>query len=150
MIPHRQTLISMDWPQPKSPIQTDNSTAVVVTNKTIVPRWAKMMDIRFWWLHCCASQDQFCYYWDTGSKTWADYHTKLQYPSPLCRLEWAFTHVIGLHIELTILGEYDVVSMFILGLGWEFQFLVPISGTPIISRILIPFSIPKIPVGFLF
>ena len=24
MIPHRQTLISMGWPQPKSPIQTDN------------------------------------------------------------------------------------------------------------------------------
>ena len=36
------------------------------------------------------------------------------------------------------------------GLGWEFQFLVPISGTPIGSRIPIPFSILEIPVGFLF
>jgi hypothetical protein len=36
------------------------------------------------------------------------------------------------------------------GLGWEFQFLVPISGTPIISRIPIPFLVPKIPVGFFF
>jgi hypothetical protein len=35
-------------------------------------------------------------------------------------------------------------------LGWEFQFLVPISGTPIVSRIPIPFSIPKIPVGNCF
>ncbi len=35
-------------------------------------------------------------------------------------------------------------------LGWEFQFLVPISGTPIVSGIPIPFSIPKIPVGFFF
>ncbi len=76
MIPHRQTLISMGWPQPKSPIQTDSSTAAGVTNKTIVPRWAKMMDMRFWWLHCHASQDQFCDSWDAGSKTWADYHTK--------------------------------------------------------------------------
>jgi len=25
MIPHHQTLIDMGWPQPKSPIQTDNS-----------------------------------------------------------------------------------------------------------------------------
>jgi hypothetical protein len=33
-------------------------------------------------------------------------------------------------------------------LGWKFQFLVPISGTPIVSRIPIPFLIPKIPVGF--
>jgi hypothetical protein len=66
MIPHRQTLIAMGWPQPKNPIQTDNSTAVGVTNKTIVPRWAKMMDMRFWWLRCRASQDQFRYYWDAG------------------------------------------------------------------------------------
>jgi hypothetical protein len=36
------------------------------------------------------------------------------------------------------------------GLGWEFQFSVPISGTPIGSGIPIPFSIPKIPVGFFF
>ncbi len=35
-------------------------------------------------------------------------------------------------------------------LGWEFQFLVPISGTPIVSRIPIPFLIPKIPVGKYF
>ncbi len=50
MIPHRQTLIAMGWPQPKSPIQTDNSTAIGVTNKTIVPHRAKMMDMRLWWL----------------------------------------------------------------------------------------------------
>jgi hypothetical protein len=35
-------------------------------------------------------------------------------------------------------------------LGWEFRFLVPISGIPIVSGIPIPFSIPKIPVGFVF
>jgi hypothetical protein len=45
MIPHHQTLIPISWPQPKSPIQTDNSTAVGVPNKTIVPRRVKMMDI---------------------------------------------------------------------------------------------------------
>ncbi len=55
MISHRQTLISMGWPQPKSPIQTDNSTTARVTNKTIVPRRAKMMDMRFWWLSCRTS-----------------------------------------------------------------------------------------------
>jgi hypothetical protein len=58
MIPHRQTLINMGWPQPKSPIQTDNSTAAGVINNTIVPRQSKMMNMRFWWLHCRASQDQ--------------------------------------------------------------------------------------------
>jgi hypothetical protein len=49
----------MGWPQPKSPIQMDNSTAAGVTNKTIVPRRSKMMDMQFWWLRCHASQDQF-------------------------------------------------------------------------------------------
>jgi hypothetical protein len=35
-------------------------------------------------------------------------------------------------------------------LGWEFQFLVPNSGTPIGSGIPIPFPIPEILVGFFF
>ncbi len=35
-------------------------------------------------------------------------------------------------------------------LGWEFQFSVPISGTPIRSGIPILFLIPKIPVDFFF
>ncbi len=76
MIPHHQTLIDMGWPQPKSPIQMDNSTASGVVNNTIVPCRSKMMDMRFWWLRCQASQDQFRYYWDAGSKNWADYNTK--------------------------------------------------------------------------
>ncbi len=52
MVPHRQTLIDMGWPQPQSPIQTDNSTAVGVTSKTIFPKRSKMMDMRLWWLQC--------------------------------------------------------------------------------------------------
>ncbi len=68
MNPHYQTLIDMGWPQPKNPIQSDNSTAAGITNNTIVPCRSKMMDMQFWWLHCQESQDQFCYYWDAGSK----------------------------------------------------------------------------------
>ena len=41
MIPLRNTLIEMGWPQPQTPIQTDNSTAVVFTNKTIVNKSTK-------------------------------------------------------------------------------------------------------------
>jgi hypothetical protein len=76
-IPHCQTVINIGWSQPKSSIQTDNSTAAGVTNNTIVPCRSKMMDVHFWWLRCRKSQDQFCYYWwDTGTKNWADYYTK--------------------------------------------------------------------------
>ncbi len=35
-------------------------------------------------------------------------------------------------------------------LDWEFRLLVPISGTPTGDGIPIPFTIPKIPVGFYF
>ena len=76
MVPHRQTLINMGWPQPRSQVQTDNSTLIGVTNKTIVAKRAKMMDMRLWWLRCPGSPKQFRYYWDAGSKNWADYSTK--------------------------------------------------------------------------
>jgi hypothetical protein len=36
MVPLCQTLIKMGWPQPCTPIQMDNSTAIGVTNLTIV------------------------------------------------------------------------------------------------------------------
>ena len=41
MIPLRNTLIEMGWPQPQNPIQTDNSTAVGFTNKKIVNKATK-------------------------------------------------------------------------------------------------------------
>ena len=76
MVPLRQILIKMGWPQAKSPIQTDNSTAVGVTNKTIVPKQAKPMNMRFYWLRCRDSQGQFRFYWAPGHLNWANYSTK--------------------------------------------------------------------------
>ena len=64
----RQTLIKMRWPQPPSPIQTDNSTAVGVVNQTIVPWRIKSMDVLFQWLHCRKSQGKFRFYWSPGAK----------------------------------------------------------------------------------
>jgi hypothetical protein len=52
MVPLHQTLIKMGWPQPRTPIQMDNSTAIGVTNLTIVPHKTKSIDLRLWWL-CC-------------------------------------------------------------------------------------------------
>jgi hypothetical protein len=76
MAPLCQTLIKIGWPQPRMPIQTDNSTVVGITNLTIVPQKTKSMDLCLWWLCCRESQQQFCYYWDKGSNNWADFHTK--------------------------------------------------------------------------
>ena len=50
MIPLRNKLIEMVWPQPQTPIQTDNSTAVGFTKKTIVNKATKSSDMKLWWL----------------------------------------------------------------------------------------------------
>ena len=42
----RNILIGMGWPQPKSPIQKDKSTAVGFTNKTIVNKATISADIK--------------------------------------------------------------------------------------------------------
>jgi len=76
MVPIHQTLIKMGWSQPKSPIQTDNSTTHgVITNK-IIPKVTKTMNMRFWWLHNQETQQEFRYYWQPGTLNWADYWIK--------------------------------------------------------------------------
>ncbi len=62
IVPLRQTLIKMGWPQPCTPIQTDNSTAIGITNLTIVLQKTKSMDLCLWWFCCRESQQQFRYY----------------------------------------------------------------------------------------
>ena len=59
MVTMRQTLQEMKWPQPKYPLQTDNSAAAGVVNNTIAPRKLKTMDCRLHWLRCRESQGQF-------------------------------------------------------------------------------------------
>ena len=79
MVPMRQTLIEMGWPQPPTPIQTDNTTAEGVVNNTIVAKKLNSMDLRLHWLRCREAQKQFRFYWDKGPNNWGDYHTK-QHP----------------------------------------------------------------------
>ena len=50
MIPLRNTLIEMGWHQPPSSVQCDNSTATGITNKSMVNKMLKSMDMRLWWL----------------------------------------------------------------------------------------------------
>ena len=76
MVPLRQTLGEMGWPQPRSPIQVDNSTAVGVANSTIIPKRTKAMDMRFHWLRYREAQHQFRFFWAPGAANLADYSTK--------------------------------------------------------------------------
>jgi hypothetical protein len=78
-----KTVVSMWWTleelghlQPRTPIQTNNSTAHALLTNKILPKALKAMDMQFHWLRCRAAQDQFCYYWRPGTQNLADYWTK--------------------------------------------------------------------------
>ena len=62
MVPLRQALTEMGWPQGKSSIQTDNSTAGGVVNNTIVPKRLKFMNMRLHWLRCRDAQVQLRFF----------------------------------------------------------------------------------------
>ena len=66
MVSLQQAPIEIRWPQPTSPLQTDNSNAANVTNNIIVPRQTKAMDMLFYWLRCDAAQDQFRFFGPRG------------------------------------------------------------------------------------
>ena len=76
VVPLRQTLKEMKWPQPRSLIQKDNSTANGFANQTIIPKKTTSMDMIFYWIRCQDSQGQFRYYWSPGTTNRVDYHTK--------------------------------------------------------------------------
>ena len=90
MVPLGHTLIEIKWPQGQSPIQTDKSTAVGVTNNTIICKSTKSMDMRFHSLCFCMVQGQFILYWAPGTEDLGDYNTK--YHPPLYYLDHRPTH----------------------------------------------------------
>ena len=77
----RNILTEMGYPQPPTPLQTDNSTADGVVNNTVQPKRTKSMDMRFQWLRCREAQNQFRIYWRPGKTNLADYFTKHHSPA---------------------------------------------------------------------
>ena len=77
----RKILEAMGHPQPRTPLQTDNSTAEGVVNKNVQPKRTKAMDMRFHWLRDREAQQQFRIYWLRGTNNKADYWSKTQHPT---------------------------------------------------------------------
>ena len=75
-VPARKTLKELGHPQPKTPIQTDNSTANGLLNNTIIPKSKKSIDIQFHWMRCRDAQGEFRFYWIPGTQNWGDYWKK--------------------------------------------------------------------------
>ena len=58
-VPMRLLLQEMGHPQPKTSIQTDNTTALGVVTNTVQPKRTKAMNMRFHWLLDRAAKSQF-------------------------------------------------------------------------------------------
>ncbi len=76
-----QILTKMGHSQPRTPTQTDNTTAEGVINNIFQPKRMKAMDMRFHWLRNCKAQGQFRIYWRLGKANLADYFTKHHPPA---------------------------------------------------------------------
>ena len=77
----RQILTKMGHPQPRTPIQTDNTTAEAVVNNRVQPKRLKAMDMRINWLKFREAQGQFRIHWRPGKTNLADYFTKHHAPA---------------------------------------------------------------------
>jgi hypothetical protein len=66
----------MGHKQPRTPIQTDKSTALGVVTNNIQPQRTKSLDMRFYWLRCRDAQGQFKFYWRPGPTNLDNYWTK--------------------------------------------------------------------------
>ena len=75
-VPARNTLEELEHLQPKTPMQTDNSTANGLLNNKIFPKSTKSIDMKFHWMRCRYAQGQFRFYWRPGTHNWGDYWTK--------------------------------------------------------------------------
>ena len=72
----RTTLLEMGYPQPPTPLQTENMTAAGIVNRTVKQRRSKAIDMRFYWIRNRVSQGQFLVHWKRGTDNHAGYFTK--------------------------------------------------------------------------
>ncbi len=77
----QQILTKMSYPQPRTPIQTNNTMAEGVINNKFQPKQTKVMDMCFHWLRNQEAQGQFRIYWHPEKSNLADYFTKHHPPA---------------------------------------------------------------------
>jgi hypothetical protein len=82
----------MGHPQPATPVEVDNTTAVGFANTKLQQKRSKSMDMRFYWIQDRVSQKQFLVYWRPGDTNLADYFTKHFSPSHHRRTRATYLH----------------------------------------------------------
>jgi hypothetical protein len=78
-IPARHTLEYMGHPQPPTPMQTDNTTALGMVNNNVMKK-LKAMDMKYHWIWDRENQGQFRHYWAPGKENNGNYVTKHHAP----------------------------------------------------------------------
>jgi hypothetical protein len=68
----RTTLHEMGYPQPATPMQTDNSTACGIANSNIKQQRSRAIDMRFYWVRDRQQQGHFNIFWAPGTDNLAD------------------------------------------------------------------------------
>ena len=92
-VPIRIALEEMGHPQPPTPVQVDNSTALVIATGTIKQHKSKAMDTRFYLIRDKINQDQFNIYWKPGSTNRGDYFTKHFPPAHHTTVRQSYFHI---------------------------------------------------------
>jgi hypothetical protein len=74
-IPARHTIDFISHPQPPTPMQMDNTTALGVVNNNAIKK-LKAMGMKYHWLRDRECQGQFQHYWVPGKENNGDYVTR--------------------------------------------------------------------------
>jgi hypothetical protein len=88
----RTILEDLGHPQTATPVQTDNSCAAGIANRTVKQRRSKAMDVRFYWILDRVDQGQFLIHWRKGADNDADYFTKHHSPAHHRRMRSRYLH----------------------------------------------------------
>ena len=80
-LPFRVTLAEMGHPQPPTPMEVDNETAIGYLKSTMKQKRIKSIDMRFYWVRDRVNQNQFMIYWRPGANNVGDYVSKHHSPA---------------------------------------------------------------------
>ena len=72
-LPLRVTLTEMGHPQPPTPMEVDNETAIGFLKRKMKQKRIKAIVMRFYWVRDRVNQNQFIIYWRQGANNVGDY-----------------------------------------------------------------------------
>jgi hypothetical protein len=105
----RTALEEMGWPQPATPITTDNQTACGIANDTVKQRRSKAIDMRFYWIRDRIKQGQFRVHWKPGAINLADYFTKHHSAKHHIEMRPIYLHETNLVTQSAYIAESEGV-----------------------------------------